>query len=450
MTGGFLMIRRYLFPLLASAALIISTAIFANAQTGQLRGHVVLKQADGTKVPAPDIAIDVYRIDLVGKYNTKTDKKGVFVFAGLPFVGTYVITASGPGAQPAWIPGVKAGREIDYEIEMSPGDGRRYSADDVKQIIAQGKGPAATGGTKESAEEKAKREELEKKNAEIMASNRKAEESNATVQRTFKAGNEAVKAKNFDEAIALFDEGIKADPTHPGAPSLMTNRASALNSRAVSKYNTAVQSTDEAAKTSGIDAAKKDWREAFETSKKAVEMLKAAEVPTDATAANNAKINLHFALAKRAEIARFFVTKVDSTQADAGVQAYEDFIAVETDPVIKTQAQRELAQMLFDAGALSKAQVQYEKILEKDPNDADSLARMGMLLFNIGATKEQDGKMDEANGIYLQAANYLQQFVDKVPDSDTLKSDAKATLEYLQSEKKIKAEKTPTTRRRRP
>lgn len=444
------MFRRYLFPLLASAAMIISTAIFANAQTGQLRGHAVLKQADGTKLPASDIAIDVYRVDVAGKYNTKTDKKGVFVFAGLPFVGTYVITASGPGAQPTWIPGVKAGREIDYEIEMSPGDGRRYSADDVKQIIAQGKGPAAAGETKESAEEKAKREELEKKNAEIMATNRKAEESNAIVQRTFKAGNEAVKAKNFDEAIALFDEGIKADPTHPGAPSLMTNRASALNSRAVSKYNTAVQSKDEAAKTSGIDAARKDWREAFETSKKAVEMLKAAEVPTDATAANNAKINLHFALAKKAEIARFFVTKVDSTQADAGVQAYEDFIAVETDPVIKSQAQRELAQMLFDAGALSKAQAQYEKLLEKDPNDADSLAKMGMLLFNIGATKEQDGKMDEANGIYLQAANYLQQFVDKVPDSDTLKADAKATLEYLQSEKKIKAERTPTTRRRRP
>lgn len=444
------MFRRSFFPLLASAALIISVAILANAQTGQLRGHVVLKQADGTKVPAADIAIDVYRIDLAGKYNTKTDKKGVFVFAGVPFVGTYLITATGPGAQPTWIPGVKAGREIDYEIEMSPGDGRRYTPDEVKQIITLGKSPAASGEVKENAEDKAKREELEKKNAEILASNRKAEESNAIVQRTFKAGNEAVKAKNYDEAIALFDEGIKADPTHPGAPSLMTNRASALNSRAVGKYNAAVQSKDEATKTSGIDAARKDWRDAFETSKKAVEMLKAAEVPTEASAANNAKTNLHFALMKRAEIARFFVTKVDSSQADAGVQAYEDYIAIETDPAIKTQAQRELAEMLFDAGALDKAQAQYQKLLEKDPNDASSLVKMGMILFNIGATKEQEGKMDEANGVYLQAANYLQQFVDKVPDSDGLKADAKATLEYLQSEKKIKAEKTVPARRRRP
>lgn len=443
------MFRRYLFPLLASAALIVSAAVFAGAQTGQLRGHVILKQADGTKVPAADIAIEVHRVDLAGKYNTKTDKKGTFVFAGVPFIGTYLITASGPSVQPAWITGVKAGREIDYEIELTPGDGRRYTPDEVKAMMTR-KGPATAADVKESAEDKAKREEVEKKNAEIMASNRKAEESNAIVLRTFKAGNEAVKAKNYDEAIALFDEGIKADPTHPGISSLMTNRASALNSRAITRFNAAVQAKDDTAKTSGIEAAKKDWREAFETSKKAVEILKATAVPSDPSAANNLKTNLHFAMLKRAEVARFYVAKVDSTQADAGVQAYEEYIAVETDPAIQAQAQRELGEMLFDAGALERAQAQYQKLLEKDPNDAAALVKMGMILFNIGATKEQDGKMDEANAIYLRAANYLQQFVDKVPDTDGLKADAKASLEYLQSEKKIKAEKTAPARRRRP
>jgi tetratricopeptide (TPR) repeat protein len=445
-----LMFRRYLFPLLASAALIISAAIFANAQTGQLRGHVVLKQADGTKVPAPDIAIEVLRTDIAGKYNTKTDKKGTFIFAGVPFVGKYLITASGPGGQPTWIPGVRAGMDIDYEIEMSPGDGRRYTPEELKQIMSSGKGPAASGDVQPSAEDKAKREELEKKNAEITASNRKADESNTVVLRTFKAGNEAVNAKKYDEAIALYDEGLKADPTHPGAPSLMANRASALNSRAVGRYNAAVLSKDDAAKTSGIDAAKKDWRDAFETIKKAVDMLKAAPVPTDATSANNAKTNLRFALTKRAEIARYFVVKVDPSQADAGAQAFEEYIAIETDPAIKTQAERELGEMLFDAGAIDKAQIHYQKLLEKDPNDASALVKMGMILFNIGATKEQDGKTDEANAIYLRAANYLQQFVDKAAETDPLKDDAKGTLAYLQSEKKIKADKTVPTRRRRP
>ncbi|MDQ5844081.1 MAG: carboxypeptidase-like regulatory domain-containing protein, partial [Acidobacteriota bacterium] len=142
------MFRRYLFPLLASAALIVSGAVFASAQTGQLRGHVILKQADGTKVPAADIAIEVHRVDLAGKYNTKTDKKGTFVFAGVPFIGTYLITASGPSVQPAWITGVKAGREIDYEIELTPGDGRRYTPDEVKAMMTR-KGPATAADVKE-------------------------------------------------------------------------------------------------------------------------------------------------------------------------------------------------------------------------------------------------------------------------------------------------------------
>jgi hypothetical protein len=95
---------------MACVALVFSTHILANAQTGQLRGKVTIKQADGTMAPAGDVAIEVYRTDVSGKYTTKTDKKGEFVFAGLPFIGTYLIVASREGAQPTWIPGVKAGR----------------------------------------------------------------------------------------------------------------------------------------------------------------------------------------------------------------------------------------------------------------------------------------------------------------------------------------------------
>ena len=46
------MFRRYLFGFVALAALFVSTAVLGTAQSGQLRGHVVMKQADGTQVPA--------------------------------------------------------------------------------------------------------------------------------------------------------------------------------------------------------------------------------------------------------------------------------------------------------------------------------------------------------------------------------------------------------------
>jgi tetratricopeptide (TPR) repeat protein len=437
------MFRRYLFSVLACAALIFSTTIFVAAQTGQLRGKVSLKQADGAVVPATDVAIEVYRTDVSAKYATKTDKKGEFVFAGVPFVGTYLIVASREGAQPTWIPGVKAGREVDYKIDMVPGDGRRYTPEEIKNIIAQNKGPAASGAAevKESSEDKAKREELERKNAEILEKNKQAEASNAVIQRTFKAGNDALKLKNYDEAITQFDEGIRADPDHPGAPSLLTNKSSALNSRAVSKFNAAIQSTDDAAKSAGLEAAKKDWKEASEASRKAVEMLKANAVPTEAAAATNAKTNLYFALMIRAEVSRFFVTKVDPSQVDAGVTAYEEYIAAEIDPAKKLQAQHHLAAMLFDANAFDRALSYYQKILETNPDDLDALLRSGQALFNMGAMNNDKAK-------YQEAADFLARFVEKAPDTNTFKADAKAILETLKSQENVKPVAAPARRRR--
>ena len=40
-----------------------------------------IQQADGTKVPLADANIDVFRTDIASKYNTKTNKKGEWVFA---------------------------------------------------------------------------------------------------------------------------------------------------------------------------------------------------------------------------------------------------------------------------------------------------------------------------------------------------------------------------------
>ena len=95
------MFRKYLSFTFACALLVFSASVFVSAQTGQLRGIVVIKQADGTSAPAPGAAVVVYRTDISGKYEIKTNKAGEFVFAGLPFVGTYLITVSGPGQKRA-------------------------------------------------------------------------------------------------------------------------------------------------------------------------------------------------------------------------------------------------------------------------------------------------------------------------------------------------------------
>jgi tetratricopeptide (TPR) repeat protein len=212
----------------------------------------------------------------------------------------------------------------------------------------------------------------------------------------------------------------------------------------VDRYNAALKSADEAAKSSGMDAAKKDWTAAKDSGAKAVAMIKATPVSTDPAEANSTKVNLYFALLARAEATRLFVTKVDQSQTDLGVTAYQEYIAVETDPVKKAKAQKDMAQMLFDANAFDKALVEYRKILETNPDDLDSLLRSGQALFNIGAINTDKAK-------YQEAANYLAQFVAKAPDTDPFKADAKAILDTLKDQENVKPEKLATpTRRRRP
>jgi tetratricopeptide (TPR) repeat protein len=438
------MFRRYFLPVLAGIAIVFSTSLLVSAQNGQLRGHVTLKQADGTIVPAADAVVDVFRTDLPGDFNLKTNKKGEFIHAGLPYVGTYIISVSMPGAQAYFLPNVKAGRDEDYKIELATGDGRRLTRADIKTLMAGSPG-ASNGGAKETTEDKAKREEIIKKNTEILAANKKAETSNAIIDRTFKAGNEALRAKNYDAAIAQYDEGLAADPEHPGAPALLTNKTMALSSRAVDKYNEGVKSSDEATKNAGIEAAKKDWREATEASTRGVAMLKAMPAPSDAASANTAKLNLYFALMARADAMRLFVTKVDQSQVDAGVAAFQEYIAAESDPVKKSKAEHDLAQMLFDANVFDRALSEYQKILEANPDDLDALLRAGQALFNIGAINTDKAK-------YQEAANYLARFVEKAPEGNPYKADAKAILDALKDQENVKPEKTttPVRRTRRP
>ncbi|HEY3042023.1 MAG TPA: tetratricopeptide repeat protein [Pyrinomonadaceae bacterium] len=439
------MFRRYSLLILASIAFVLSTGLQVSAQNGQLRGHVTLKQADGTIIPAADAIVDVFRTDLPGDFELKTNKKGDFVHAGLPLQGTFIVSVSMPGAQPYYLPGVRPGGEKDVKIELAVGDGRRLTRADIKTLMAKTSGASAGGETKTSSEDKAKREELIRKNAEIEAANKKAEASNVIVDRTFKAGNEALRAKNYDLAIAQFDEGLNADPEHPGAPALLTNKTMALNARAVDKYNAAVQSKDDAAKNAGIESAKKDWQAAADSGAKAVTMLKAMPAPADAEAANNAKLNLYFALMARADATRLFVVKVDQSKVDLGVTAYQEYIAAESDPAKKSKAEHDLAQMLFDANVFDRALSAYQKILETNPDDLNALLRAGQALFNIGAINTDKTK-------YQEAANYLARFVEKAPDTDPLKADAKAILETLKDQANVKPEKTatPVRRTRRP
>ncbi len=450
------MISRYFFGALAIAVLVATASLTASAQVGELRGHVWMQQADGQKVPLADAQIDVFRTDMAGKYNTKTNKKGEWVFAGIPFVGTYTVAASHPTAKPNFMPGVKAGRNIECEITVTPGDGKRLTLEEVKAAGGGSAAPAAgSGGSSgggESSEAKAKREELAKKNAEIEAGNKKITETNEVIARTFKAGNEALTAAGvasrggnsedsvakYTAAVAQYDEGLTADPEQPA---ILTNKAVALKGRGVERFNAAVKSKtlDDAGRTAALQQAKDDFKASADASSKAVAMLKAQTAPTDPAELQRFNGNKYAALLTNAEAMRLHVSKGDPTQADAGLAAFKEYLAVETDPAKKTKAQVDMAQMLLDSGAADKALVEFRAILATTPNSPEANLGAGLAVYATGDKTK-----------FQEAANFLQKFVEVAPDTNPMKDDAKAILTELKNSENVTPEKGKAAPKRRP
>jgi tetratricopeptide (TPR) repeat protein len=449
------MIGKYFFGALAVAILVTSASLTAFAQVGELRGKVLMQQANGQKVPVAGAQIDVFRVDMTAKYDTKTDKKGEFVFAGLPFIGTYVVAASHATAAPSWLPGVKVGRDITYEVTVTPGDGKRLTFDEIKAAGGASTTPPASTGSPantESAADKAKREELLKKNAEIEASNKKVTEANEIIARTFKAGNEALtaasaasKANNSDDAVAKYtaalaqyDEGLAADPDQPA---ILTNKAVALKGRGVERFNATVRSKtlDDAGRSAGLQTAKEDFKASAEAAGKAVTLIKAQPVPTDPEELKRYTGNKYAAMLTHAESMRLYVSKADPTQADAGVAAFKDYMAVETDPAKKAKAQLDLAQMLLDSGAADKALAEFRAILATTPTSPEANLGAGLAVYATG---------DKAK--FQEAANFLQRFVEVAPDGNPMKDDAKAILSELKNSENVTPDKAKPPPRRKP
>jgi hypothetical protein len=425
----------------ASAILLAAFASVADAQVLQISGKVTLKQADGTVVPVSGAQIDIYRTDIKWEAKVITNKKGEYMHAGIPFIGTYTLAVSAPGAHPDYIRDIKLSGHPNNDFQLQPGDGSRLTLDQIKAANAGGGRPAGGGGTSapaESKETKAAREEMERKNKEIVEKNKKIEESNSTVDRTFKAGNEALSANHYDEAIAAYDEGLA---TRPEEAALLINKSEALRRRGVERFNAALKATDDAAKSQGLNNAKKDWADAATAANKAVDIINAASPGGDNVNAASFAQNKLAAVTIRAMAMRFVATKVDQTQAQAAWDDYQQLLALEIDPAKKAKFRAEALQTAFDAGAIDLAVTEARKIVATEPDDVDANRVLGLALFASG---------DKAK--FQEAANFLQHYVDKAPDTDPLKASAKESLDYLKTAENIKPEKTTSrpTRTRRP
>src|ERR1043165_802219 len=116
----------------AAALLLAACGVIASAQVTQISGKVTLKQADGSVVPVSGAQVDIYRTDIKWEDHIKTNKKGEYMHAGVPFIGTYTIAVSAPGARPDYAPNVKVSQRPNIDFELQPGDGSRLTLDQIK------------------------------------------------------------------------------------------------------------------------------------------------------------------------------------------------------------------------------------------------------------------------------------------------------------------------------
>jgi tetratricopeptide (TPR) repeat protein len=435
------MFRKSIISLFAVMAFaVFSTASYA--QTAPVSGKVELVKADNTREPVEGATVEPIRMDMKGTLPAaKTNKKGEFVFAGVPLGGTFVLAVSGPNLTPTYLPNVKAGQE-KLLISITAGDGSRL---DEARIRADMDARAAGADSPEAAADRKKAQaEYEAKLKEVAAKNQKIEKTNELKTRVLKEGNEAYTAKNYDVAIARYTEGIDADPEFVGsAPIFYNNRGAALQARAVNTYNTAIKSAEPSAKVEGLKAAKSDFAEAVAGYLKAWQVLKNAQ-PTeigDKTAYETAKLN---ALKGAGDAFRLAVKteQVDPQMLEAAKVLMPELMAAEADVAKKAEAQLVLADLYRVAQQREEAIAAYRKVLEIQPENVDALAGVGLVLVDLSWLKDNDKVLAQ------EGANFLQRFVALAPDTHKLKDGAKGYLDILKTQNVVPVKTAPASRRR--
>jgi len=430
--------KNYFTFLLAIALLLTGGTAAAFAQAGMARGVVELKKADGTTVPLADVVIDIYRTDIAGKLpSNKTNKKGEFTIIGFLPGARYALAVSAPTITADVFLDIKAGDE-KLKIVVVEGNGKQLTEQEVRQMLANA--PKDAPKSELTAEQKKQQEEYQKQVADVTKKNKDIENINAVVSRSRKEGDEQFSAKNYDAAIARYDEGINADPDFAASASLLlSKKADALINRATNKSNENVKAAP-AVKAQAMVSIKKDYEDAITSLDKSLALLKTSNETDPKIQKGFAEIK-YFSLGKRAEAFRLMArTGANRTRGKESLAAFREYIDASTDAKVKVDTQIALAEALQDSNDFDLAIAEFEKILAADPKNVDALAGISLSLVNVGYITSE---INPAKGKeqLQQAANYLQLFLDLAPATHKYKDEAKGIIETLKTEQGVTSQK---------
>lgn len=402
--------------MLSALALCALFSVSALAQVGRLEGDV--KSSSGEPVVGAEIQI--VRTDIKGSYAVKTDKKGHYLHAGLPYVGTYTLLVSAPGFAPTSITGVKLSTNEPINFTLVAGDGRKMTIEEV------GSQPKPGAGQKQMSEAEIKKaqEEYDKKKKEIDDYKGKFEE----MKQHFDAGQALLAKNEYAGAAAEFKQAVALDPDQ--------NQHVITGNLAIALYNSAVTRINGGQR----DEAKADFTDSAAAADKAITQIKAQM--TDPTKSNDPamKKNLAAYTKSKADSSFILATKYgDAAAAETAAAAYKDAAGLTDDPTQKKNMLVKSAKTYFESGNTEKAIEAYQGILQTDPDNIDALYGMGLAYAGAGKFQE--------------SANTLQQFLDKAPADHPNVEEVKAVIKDLVTGNNLeppKSDKSRNTRRKKP
>lgn len=182
-----------------TALMLLFTGV-ASAQLSRVRGKVVGE--DGN--PLQNAVIKIERTDMKGSYSVKTNKKGEYLHAGIPFGGTYNVSLEVGGQERDRVSGVRTKFGGEEEINFN----LKEVADKMKAAQA-----AAAQGTLTDEQTRGMTKEQKAAMEKAMEERKKQMAKNKELNDSFNAAMEALQAKNYDVAIQNFEKAYAIDPS---------------------------------------------------------------------------------------------------------------------------------------------------------------------------------------------------------------------------------------------
>ena len=218
---------------------------------------------------------------------------------------------------------------------MDPGDGRKFTEGEARQAVANAPKP---GESVELTEEDKKRKaEIDKQNAEITAKNEKIKAGDAIAAKAFQEGKAAKQAKNYDLAIAKFNEGIEAVPDFVGTtPILLSLKMESLKDKGFLIYKEGTAAADPTMRKAKFEEANKSYDDGLAVFQQAMGILSQAEATTEPVELKRRDVLKHDLYALAAEIHRLKVAGgVDVTKIAEATTTFAEYLAIENDPEVK-------------------------------------------------------------------------------------------------------------------